>query len=78
MSRSFKYNPEDEYSIDEESDVLLDDSQLSASQQISANSAATGDMQVLKSLSNQSSQSIRDKKRANKQLRKQRRHDERQ
>ncbi len=68
MSRSYKFNP-DKY--DEETDVLFDDTQLKTTNPVSANSSATGSLSVTKSLSSKA------RKRADKQLRKQRRHDER-
>jgi hypothetical protein len=69
MSRSYKYNPDEQ---DTSSDTLFDDSQLSTGDvQISANSGATGDLSVTRQLSSKA------RKRADKQFRKQRRHDDR-
>lgn len=79
MSRSFrhdkykyKYKYKDGEPIwDEYPSVLFDDSQLSAADSMSANSNATGNLSISKSLSSKA------RKRADKQFRKQRRHDER-
>ncbi len=81
MSRSFRHNKYDEQLSDDttsdrsswDRDTLLDDAQLSTdeSNPMSANSSATGNLSVSKSLSSKA------RKRADKQFRKQRRHDER-
>lgn len=65
MSRSFRYNQ------DEESDVLFDDSELTSDSTITTSSDAHGDLQIERKLSS------RNKKKANRELRIQRRHDER-
>lgn len=65
MSRSFRYNQ------DEESDVLFDDSELTSDASITTHSDARGDLQIERKLSS------RNKKKANRELRNQRRHDER-
>lgn len=90
MGRTFKHNPSkytdkykdkerhdwDGWDIDEK-DTLLDDSQLTSNDSVSANSDATGDLSISKSLSNQQLSS-KARKKADKQFRKQRRHDDRQ
>lgn len=78
MSRSFRHNPDEQPETDnpdEQPNKYKDNSRLSATDSVSTNSAATGDLSVSRQLS---SRSTRDKKRADKQFRKQRRGDERQ
>ncbi|KKN75711.1 hypothetical protein LCGC14_0378140 [marine sediment metagenome] len=85
MSRSFRHNPSkhvDKYKdgnrykdsdpiFEEYPGVLFDDTQLSTTNLVLANSAATGSLSVTKALSSKA------RKRADKQFRKQRRHDDR-
>ena len=68
MSRSYKFNPDEQ---PETGDTLLDDTQLSTTDPVSANSNVIGDLSVTRSLSSKA------RKKADKQFRKQRRHDER-
>ena len=67
MGRSFKHNK-----YDDEQDTILDDSELTTGLPVSANGDATGSLSVNRRLSSKA------RKKANKELRKQRRHDERQ
>lgn len=71
MGRTFKFNPDEQ-----DTNLAFDDSQLSTGdEQVSANSAATGNLSISRKLS--SKQSAKDRKKANRKLRNERRHDDR-